>query len=123
MVRPPENVLIFPRRERRASSALLRLMLSASSPVRDRRVVVTISERFGKAIAYPLWVRPSVPPGVARQRLVQNPRPSYRSLTAAQWARPMAGGQKVKRPRLGRVVLFRRWLSPVLRLSLPHQRL
>jgi hypothetical protein len=30
---------------------LLRLILSANSPVRDRSVVVTISLKFGKAIA------------------------------------------------------------------------
>src|SRR6185503_700101 len=58
MVRPPEKVLTLPRRLRRASNALLGLMLSASSPGRDRRVVVTISERFGKAIAYPIGLGP-----------------------------------------------------------------
>src|SRR5271167_3027663 len=50
MVRPPLKVLTLPRLLRRNSAALLRDILSASSPVRLRRVVVTISERFGNAI-------------------------------------------------------------------------
>ena len=43
MVRPPETVLILPRFFRRFRSALFFEMLSASFPVRLRRVVVTIS--------------------------------------------------------------------------------
>src|ERR1700748_309435 len=43
-------------------------MLSASSPVRFRRVVVTISERFGKAIAYPFGLGPLIVPQLVNRR-------------------------------------------------------
>src|SRR3954467_3198528 len=122
MVRPPENVLIFPRRERRASKALLRLMLSASTPVRLRRVVVTISERFGKAIAYPLWVRPFVPPGASIQRLGWHPERMHR-LCSVLPGRLMGGAWTARRQRLRHVVLSLRWLSPVHRLAWFPQRL
>src|ERR1700748_1195316 len=50
MVRPPSTVLMRPRCFMRYRIALFFVTLSASSPVRLRSVVVTISERFGEAI-------------------------------------------------------------------------
>jgi hypothetical protein len=49
MVRPPENVLIVPRLFILIKPALLRDIESASSPVLERKVVVTTSDKLGKA--------------------------------------------------------------------------